>query len=89
MLKGRINNEGTLFIKRRSKERKQKCPYATAHWGPSGFFTIDCNDHCPHFGEPYESPNEGEAGINDPIILNVMICSGTILRFASLTDERE
>jgi len=80
-MKGEIDEKGNLLIKGAGVLRPQFCPYRN----------LPCGDHCPKFGEPYESEmlvkKEGEWETISGQILN--ICTRDQLFFTELIDNRK
>jgi hypothetical protein len=72
-LKGRIDKEGLLWIRRNEREKEQLCPFGGRL----------CGDHCPQFGEPEPVPSIAKSAAG------LRICHGHNLFFRDLRDERE
>jgi len=72
----KIDEHGSLFIKRAGKWKKQYCPFGTPN---------SCADHCPHFGEPEVIIDQGGAKH-----VSISICDhvSLVCPFDDFIDER-
>ncbi len=75
-LTGKINEKGSLFIKRGNELKDIYCLEDTTTPGRR------CGDWCPQFGEPFPTPGSSSDTIE------IKICQGRTLYFDKLEDER-
>lgn len=71
-MEGKIDAEGSLYIKRGRKLKSMECPWDFPH---------GCGDHCPHFGEP----NRNDEGV---ILVRLTCGTFAKLFFNAFTDDR-
>lgn len=91
-MKGRIDKDGTLYIKRDSRhDGTTYCPFQQTNlWGKD----VMCGDWCPLFGEPYPHTERANPanGLDRRMVETgqtvLMLCQ-TALIFDEFTDERE
>jgi len=86
-MKGKIDKNGYLFIKRGGKYEPQLCPHST-HLVNDCVGFVNCGEWCVKFGEPKEIEVDllNDTEKLDGIYLNVCeLC----LEFEEFTDERE
>jgi hypothetical protein len=75
-MKGKIDKEGTLCIKRNGVMIHQMCPIVANN--KVFEFQTYCADHCPLFGEPRYADK----------VIYLQICQNRMLEFTDFTDER-
>jgi len=93
VLKGKIDQNGILFIERGKYIKPQRCPSTTA-WIPNPDtrepvpVNMHCGDWCPKFGEPIKSSLTTTNGTQGKALqYKVTICD-KVLIFDELDDNR-
>lgn len=79
-MKGKIDNNGWLWIERGSKEKLQECPFMQRAFEVNDIAIAPCGDWCPLFGEP-KLEIDGKSAI-------IEICDGKTLFLDQFADER-
>ena len=77
-MKGEINTNGILSIKRGSSYKVQACPFCSLYEDTFSY-SHDCGDWCPQFSEPTDGTGS----------IDLWICHNKCLQFEKLTDYRE
>lgn len=87
-MKGKIDENGFLYIERAGKTKKTLCPY-DGECAP-------CGDWCPLFSEPEPAKDAvypDDDSCNYDLVPNgktwMRLCHGKYLEFDEFTDERE
>ena len=83
-MKGKINNEGKLYIERAGVMKQQLCPNSFSEAVP-----YMCGDWCPMFGEPsreYMCTIMGQDCFSKNTTLT--ICNNKTITFTEFKDER-
>lgn len=89
-MKGKIDNNGWLWIERGGKEKLQECPFTQKTFQVNNLTIREpCGDWCPLFGEPtiicLDTINRGDRKTETAL----PICHGKYLHFDEFTDEKE
>ena len=72
-----IDDKGVLYIQRKHKSKRQKCPKQNK----------ECGDECPKFGEPYQSYIIDDKGNRiEGVVLR--LCEQDQLFFTEFSDYR-
>lgn len=94
-MEGKINEHGTLEIKRAGQFRKMDCRFG----GMDHMANFKkCNHFCSKFGEPKhpiyklgDNPVPGDKSFSEPLSFrktSLKLCGGDVLIFDKFTDER-
>ena len=100
-MKGKIDQEGDLFIYRGKESKLQRCSFygsVSGTWENLDYVKDPCGDECPLFGEPvitepsveFFSINgfKTEKKVRIAGNTKLLICQDRTLEFEEFTDER-
>lgn len=79
-MKGKITNEGRLYILRGDRYKAQYCPH---------YLDNSCGDWCPLFGEPVRYQTQGVTQDNKEIFRTSLHLCRIQLVFDEFEDERD